>query len=245
MGTSITKSDYLRGLKDGIPIGLGYLPVSMACGVASSKAGLGVLISQLISMFIYSGSGQATVTNLFAGGETSLLIYAIALFVMNCRYMLFSISLSQRIHPSTNFFERLIIGAFNTDEVFGVAIKEKGYITAKYFFGVATIPYICFFSGNLIGSFATDVLPQSVSSALGIMIDAMFIALIVPNAKESKPILSVVLIALGISAVLECIPMIKMHLTSGWIVIICAVLTSLIGAVLFPIQTGEEEKQSE
>lgn len=245
MSNSSTKGEYLRGLKDGIPIGLGYIPVSIACGVAASKAGISALASELMTFLIYSGSGQATVTNLFEGGEVSILMYIITLFVMNCRYMLFSFSLSQRLSPTIKFHEKMLIGILNTDEVFGVAMREKGYINSKYFLGVATIPYISFILGNLTGSFATNLLPGYISSALGIMLYAMFIALIVPSAKSSKPVLWIVLIALSLSLILECIPAVKMCLSAGWIVIICAVVTSLIGAFLFPVEDSKEETISE
>ncbi len=241
MDKTKNSNDYVRGLKDGIPIGIGYIPLTIACGIAASKAGLNFFISQLLAVMIYSGSGQATAIKLFESGETSILMYALTLFVMNCRYMLFSISLSQRLHPSTSMLQKIIVGFFNTDEVFAVAVREKGYITSKYFLGVATIPYICFAVGNVLGFCANDLLPHSVSSALGIMLFAMFIALIVPAAKESKPVLNVVLIAFVLSVILECIPVITKHLTSGWIIIICAIVTSLIGAWLFPV--SEEEKE--
>lgn len=235
------KSDYLRGVKDGVPIGLGYLPISLACGVAASKAGISFLVSEMMSFLIYSGSGQAAAINLFKGGETVVFMYALTLFVMNCRYLLFSISLSQRLDPSMSTFERMIVGIFNTDEVFGVVMREKGYISTKYFLGVATVPYICFVVGNALSSFATTLLPDSVSSALGIVIHAMFIALIVPPAKESKKVLTVVLIALATSVILECVPAITSHLSSGWIIIICAIVTASLGAVIFPVEDKEED----
>ncbi len=240
MNKTKSLSDYARGLKDGIPIGIGYIPFSMACGIAASKAGIHFWISQLLALVIYSGSGQATAIKLFESGETSILMYALTLFVMNCRYMLFSISLSQRLDPSMSMLQKIIVGSLNTDEVFAVAVREKGYITSKYFLGVATIPYICFALGNVLGSCANDLLPHSVSSALGIMLFAMFIALIVPAAKESKPVLNVVLIAFVLSVILECIPVITKHLSSSWIIIICAIVTSLIGAWLFPVSEEKE-----
>ena len=241
MSETKTRNDYIRGLKDGLPIGVGYIPISIACGISASSAGIPFFISQLLCMLIYSGSGQATAINLFAGGETSILMYGLTLFVMNCRYMLFSMSLAQRLDPSTGMLHKILVGAFNTDEIFGVAIKEKGDISAKYFLGVATLPYIGFLSGNIMGSLCADLLPASVSSAMGIMLFALFIAIIVPPAKESRNILWVVLIALGLSVILECIPVVTKHLTSGWIIIICAIVTSLICAACFPVKEEREE----
>ena len=235
------KNDYVRGLKDGLPIAIGYVPISMACGISASSAGITFFVSQLMSLLIYSGSGQATAINLFAGGEASILMYGITLFVMNCRYMLFSMSLAQRIDPSMSLFQKMLVGAFNTDEIFGVAIREKGDISAKYFLGVATLPYIGFLIGSVLGSISAGLLPDSVVSAMGIMLFALFIAIIVPPAKESRNILWVVLMALGLSVILECRPVVTKHLTSGWIIIICAIVTSLVCAICFPVEDEGEE----
>ena len=238
-----TENHFMKGLKDGIPVALGYLPISLACGIATSKAGLSFFLSQLMSMLVYSGAGQLAGTNLVKGGETVIFMYALTVFVANCRYILLSMSLAQKIDPSANLLQRALIGAFNTDEVFGVVMKEKGDIKASYFFGVATLPYIAFAVGNALGSFTTDLLPASLSSALGIMVYAMFIAIIIPPARESKPILIVLLVALALSIVLECIPVVKSHLTPGWIIIICAVVTASICAVLFPVESSEEKEE--
>jgi len=240
LSNSNVKSDYLRGLKDGVPIGLGYIPIALACGIATSKAGISFLLSQLMEVLIYSGAGQTAAVTLFKGGETVVIMYALAILVANCRYMLFSMSLAQRLDPSMSLIERALVGALNTDEIFGVVVKEKGYIKFKYFLGVATIPFICFALGNTIGSFTTDLLPNSISSALGIIIYAMFIALIVPPAKESKPVFIVVLMALIISVIFECIPAVTQFLSAGWIVILCAIITASVGALLFPVEEKEE-----
>lgn len=238
-----TESSFFKGLKDGVPVALGYIPIALACGIATSKVGLSFFLSQFMSMLIYSGAGQAAATNLIRGGETAIIMYALTIFVTNCRYILLSMSLAQKLDPSMNSLQRTLIGIFNTDEVFGVAMKEKGDIKASYFFGLTTLPYIAFAFGNALGSFTTDLLPHSLSSALGIMIYAMFIAIIIPPAKESKPILIVLLMALALSIVLECIPAVTQNLTPGWIIIICAVVTASVCAILFPVESAEEKEE--
>lgn len=239
--TKVKSSGYIKGFKDGIPIGLGYIPVSIACGIAACKAGLSFGVSQIMGMLLYTASGQMAAVNLLKGGETAVIMYALTMFVMNCRYLLFSMSIAQKFDKSMNTFERVAFGLLNTDEIFGVAMKEKGDLKAPYLFGLATVPYFGFMIGNAIGSFSTGLLPQPVSSALGIIIFAMFIAIIVPPAKESKPVMAVVLMALAASIILECIPVVTAHLTAGWIIIICAIVTSVIGALLFPIEEEEAE----
>lgn len=233
---------YMKGFKDGIPIGLGYIPASMACGFAAVQSGIGAWMAQFMSMAIYTASGQLAAINLFSGGETAAIMYALTLLVMNCRYILFSITIAQKFDKSMGTLQRLGFGLLNTDEIFGFAMQQKGKLGASYLFGLATVPYLGFVIGNALGCFTTGLLPKSVLAALGIVVYAMFISVIVPPAKKSKPVLVVVLMALTLSAVLECIPVIKNALGSAWIIIICAVATSLIGAVLFPVEDKEEEE---
>lgn len=235
-----SKNNYFVGLKDGVPIALGYIPIAMACGIATVKSGVSVFISQLMAFFVYSGAGQAAATNLIKGGETAVIMYALTLLVANCRYLLLSMSLAQKLDPKINIFQKSLIGIFNTDETFGVAMKHSGDITASYFFGLATLPYFSFALGNAIGSIATDLLPESLSSAFGIMIFAMFIAIIIPPAKESKSIRAVLFMSLFMTVILEYIPVVTRYLTPGWIIIICSVVTASIGAMLFPIKDDEE-----
>ena len=233
---------YLRGFKDGIPIGLGYIPASMACGFAAVQSGIGAWMAQLMSMAIYTASGQLAAVNLFSGGETSAIMYALTLLVMNCRYILFSITMTQKkFDESMGTLQRLGFGLLNTDEIFGFAMQKEGKLGAGYLFGLATAPYLGFVVGNALGSFTTGLLPDSVSAALGIVVYALFISVIVPPAKKSRPALIVVLMALGMSMILECIPAVNKALGSAWIIIICAVVTSVIGAILFPVEEKEEE----
>lgn len=232
---------YMKGFKDGIPIGLGYIPASMACGFAAVQSGIGPWMAQLMSMAIYTASGQLAAVNLFSGGETAAIMYALTLFVMNCRYILFAITISQKFDKNISALQRIGVGLLNTDEIFGVAMQQKGELSASYLFGLSTAPYLGFVIGNSLGCFTTGLLPKAVLAALGIVVYTLFISVIVPPAKKSKPVLIVVSMALGMSVILECIPAVKAHLSPGWIIIICAVVTSLIGAVLFPVEEKEEE----
>lgn len=235
----VQSKGFKQGLKEGIPIGLGYFPVSMACGIMACNAGLGFGLAQLMSAALYTATGQGAALTMLAAGETAIWMYALTMFVINFRYVIFSMSIAQRFDKSMSTFERVAFGILNTDEIFGVAIKEKGDLKAPYLFGLATMPFIGFIAGNLLGTLSTGVLPPEISSASQIMLYAMFIAIIVPSAKKSKPVLMVVLMALAASFILECIPAVKAHLTPGFIIIICAVVTAAIGAVLFPVEEKE------
>ena len=227
---------FIKGFKDGIPIALGYIPISIACAIVAIKAGLSIGISELLGSVLYTSTGQKAAIDLLKGGETAIIMYMVTLFVINCRYVLFSISIAQRFEKGMKLWQKVLFGLLNTDETFGFAMKEKGSLSPFYLLGLGTSPYIGYFIGTTIGALVTDLLPASISSALGIILFAMFIAIIVPAAKESKSIRFVVFVALVLSVVMECIPVIKAHLDASWIIITCAIVTSLIGAWLFPIK---------
>ncbi|MBQ2672087.1 MAG: AzlC family ABC transporter permease [Clostridia bacterium] len=235
--TGIAKpKGFMKGFKDGMPIALGYIPISIACAISAIKAGLSFGVSELLGAVLFTGTGQQAAINLLKGGETAIIMYAITLFVINCRYMLFAISIAQRFEKGMKLWQKILFGILNTDEIFGFAMKEKGTLNPSYLLGLGTSPYIGFFVGTTVGSLVTDLLPASISSALGIILFAMFIAIIVPAAKESKSARGVIFIALALSVVMECVPAIKVYLDASWIIIICAIATSLIGAWLFPIK---------
>lgn len=233
-------SGYKKGLMAGLPICLGYLPISFAFGITAAKMGLAVWISEFMSALIYTGAGQMSALNLIKGGEELAITFALTMFVVNCRYILLSLSLSQKLDRSMNTFQRLIFSFFNTDEIFAVAMQENGYLKAPYLFGIATLPYIGWITGSALGILFTDLLPASLSSALGMLIFGMYIAIIVPPAKKSKPITFVILNAIIISVLLECNPIVRSYLSPAWIIIICAVVTSVIGSIFFPIETVKE-----
>ena len=235
-------SGYKKGLMDGLPICLGYLPISFAFGITAAKIGLSVWLSELMSAITYTGAGQMSALNLIKGGEELAITFALTMFVVNCRYILLSLSLSQKLDRSMNVLQRMLFSFFNTDEIFAVAIQEEGYLKSSYLFGVATLPYIGWLVGSILGVLFTDLLPPSLGAALGMLIYGMYLAIIVPPAKKSKPITFVILNAIIISVLLECNPIVRAYLSPAWIIIICAIVTSVIGAVFFPMETAKEEE---
>ena len=235
------KSDYFLGFKDGIPVALGYIPIAIACGIMGAKSGLPLNLLSWLSALIYSGSGQGAAQNLYAAGETSIFVYALTLFIANCRYILLSISIAQRFDRSMKTLQRVVFGFFHTDEIFVVAMKKSGELGSGYLFGLVTFPYITFVVSDIMGAFFADLMPHAISSALGIMLYAMFIALIVPPAKHSKKMTVVTLIAISMSVIMECIPTIKGMISPGFIIIICAIVTATAGAILFPVEEENDE----
>jgi predicted branched-subunit amino acid permease len=197
-----------------------------------------------MGLLVYSGSGQAVALNLVAGGESSLITFALTLLVMNCRYLLISIATAQRLDNKMSAWQKTLFGLFNTDEVFAVAIRKEGKLQFPYLFGLITMPFVGWFSGGFVGSIFTDIIPKSITSALGIMLFAMFIALVVPACKKSRPTTLVVIGTIIIDAVLSCIPAVKNGLMPSWIILICAITAATLGAIFFSEEKSQTNKDS-
>lgn len=229
--------EYIKGLKGGIPICLGYISVSFAFGIMATRGGLSLLQAVIISLTNLTSAGQ------FAGidiinSNGGLFELAIATFIINIRYLLMSLSLSQRIEPQTGTVKRLIMSFGITDENFALSMQRMGDISFPYFFGIMTLPVIGWTLGTFLGGFAGSVLPEDVRLALGMAIYAMFIAIIVPPAKNSKPVLFVILIAVAVSCIISITPVLC-SLSGGWRVIISTITAAGIGAVLYPEKEAE------
>lgn len=236
-----TEIGFKKGLKDGIAICLGYFPISFAFGVMAVQTGLKMWITEVMNALIYTGSGQLAILNLIRGGETVLFTYALTIFVVNCRYILLSLSLSQRLDPNMGTLQRMLFAFFNSDEIFAVAVQQRGKLKAPYLFGIATLPYIGWITGAILGCLFTDLMPDSIGKCLDMLVYAMYIAIIVPSMKKSKSVSWVVVISIILSVILECNTFVRSVLSPGWIIIICAVIASVVGAIAFPVKDEEEE----
>ena len=236
----IAKTKFFQGVLDGVPIGLGYLSVSIAFGILAVSKGLSVMTSTLISLTNVTSAGQvAGVLVIAASG--SLLEMALTQLIINVRYALMAISLSQKLDKSFTLPHRLILSTFITDEIFGVASGCKGEISIKYMYGLALAPYIGWAVGTFLGASLNSVLPDCISSALGIMLYGMFVAIVLPAAKKSKGVLVASVIAIGISCLIKYIPIFG-GISSGFSIIIASVIGAGIAGLLLPV--SDEEVQN-
>ncbi len=231
------KSQLKKGIASGIPIGLGYLSVSFTFGIMATSVGLSWWQALLISMLNLTSAGQLAGINIMIH-PMQYIEMLIAQVTINIRYSFMSVSLSQKTDDSFKMKDRWILGGFVTDEIFGVAITEDK--VNKYFFaGLTILPYIGWASGTLIGSLLGNVLPDIVLNSLNIALYAMFIAIIIPEAKKSKAITIVSLIAVGLSCIFYFVPAL-INISSGLTICICAVAATCIGAILFPVKDDEQ-----
>lgn len=230
-------NDFLLGMKKGIPVALGYFAVSFSFGVMASE-GITPLMATIISATNLTSSGQYAGVQLMMRSASYIEI-VLTVLLINLRYSLMSISLSQRIDPNMKIGTKLLIGFGITDEIYALSITSPHKLTAKYMFGLISLPFLGWVSGTAVGAFGAQFFNEDLLKAMGIALYAMFIAIIIPDARRSKPILLVILIASAISCAFYYIPGIK-EIGLGFKIIIATIVASLIGAIFFPI--NDEEK---
>ncbi|NLB72570.1 MAG: AzlC family ABC transporter permease [Firmicutes bacterium] len=224
--------DFGYGLKQGIPIALGYVPVSFTFGLMAVSGGIPVWVAILISLTNLTSAGQFAGTNLIISGKP-LFEIALTTFVINIRYLLMSLSLSQRIAPETSLLERCIMSFGITDETFTVASLERRDISFTYMLGLVVCPYWGWALGTAMGATICSVLPARIQNSMGIALYAMFIALIVPSSKKSKATMIITMVAIAISCLFTWAPYLK-QISPGWSIVIATIAACLIGAILFP-----------
>lgn len=227
--------EYFRGLKVGVPIGLGYLSVSFAFGISAISSGLTACEALLISMTNLTSAGQVAGLSLMISNAT-LLEMAMTQFIINLRYALMSLSLSQKLHQSVRTMDRFLIAFFNTDEIFAVASSEKE-VTTAFMLGLGSLPWIGWSGGTLLGALAGQLLPASITAALSLAIYGMFIAIVIPACRSSQKVTTVVAMAVTLSLALHYLVPAP---SFGFSVILCALVASLLGAVTFPIEENTQ-----
>lgn len=228
-----------KGIKNGLPIGLGYFSVAFAFGIRASALGLPFYVSVLISMTNLTSAGQLAGVNIVAtlGAVTEMLLTQA---VINSRYFLMSVSLSQKFDSSFTTGKRFFLAAFVTDEIFAVAASKRQNINAKYFFGLAVLPYLGWTAGTLVGAVSANALPAELQSALNIALYAMFIAIVFPVAVKSLSVLFTAAVATGLSCLCYYLPFLKNNLSQGFAVVICALVAAALAAWIFPVKEDKE-----
>ena len=229
--------NYLRGLKAGVPIGLGYLPVSFSLGILAVSLGFHVWQAVVISMLTLTSAGQLSGihTMCMPGQYLEMLISQLTI---NVRYSFMSVCLSQKTDSRFKGIYRLLLGFFMTDEIFAVASMEKS-VSRSFFFGLSTAPFFGWTIGTLLGAVAGNILPAIIISALGVAIYGMFVAIVVPVAIDDRKTALCVLASVAMSCLFSYVSPLN-KISGGFVIIICAVAVSLIFALLAPLPEEEE-----
>ncbi len=240
---------YKNGILDGLPICIAYLAVSFTFGLTVTQSGLPWWLATIISGTNLTSAGQFAGVNMIVASASILELF-IAVFIINSRYILMSLTLSQHLPPNTGFLKRATMSFFVTDEIYAVANVRRKKLSYTYFLGLGTMPYIGWTVGTLLGGLVNTLLPQSLQLAMGIALYCMFIAIVVPPAKNYFPIAFCIFVSTGISCLFFFTPYLN-TISEGIRVIIASVLSATITALVFPrpekseseLETEKEEKE--
>lgn len=232
------KSEFIQGLKDGFPIGLGYFAVAFSLGVVAKDAGLSPFQGFLASVLCSASAGEYVAFTLIAA-NASYLEVAIATFVANARYMLMSCALSQKASPEMPFRHRPLSAMYITDELFGISVARKGHFNPYYHYGGSLTAVPLWAIGTALGVIAGNILPLSVVSALSVALYGMFMAVFIPPAKKDKIIAVLVVISFALSFAASQLPVIS-EIAEGTRTIILTVIIAGAAALLFPRKDEKE-----
>lgn len=231
---------FLNGMRDGVPIALGYFAVSFSLGIAARNAGLTPLQGFFASLLNNASAGEYAAFTLIAANATLFQVALITL-IANARYLLMSCALAQRFAPGTPFFHRLIIAYDVTDELFGITISRPGCLNPFYTYGAILLAAPAWAFGTAFGIMAGNVLPLRAVSALSVALYGMFLAIIIPPARKNKVVAVLIVISFALSFFGSYVPGIS-ALSDGTRTILLTVLISAAAAILFPVKNTQEEE---
>lgn len=227
------KQDFQNGLKDGVPIALGYFSVSFSFGILALGGGFTVFQAAVTSFTNMTSAGQFAGLQIIIAGGT-LLEMAATQFIINLRYALMSLSLSQKLSEAVTLRQRFVIAFANTDEIFAAAMGYGEELTFPYMAGLQILPILGWTMGSAVGAAAGNVLPAAVTNALNVALYGMFIAVVIPAAKKARPVLLTAVLAALLSCLIYYLPACS-GISAGMSIIVCTVAASAAGAVLFPV----------
>ena len=233
-------SEFLSGVRDGVPIALAYFAVSFALGITAGKIGFSAIQAFVASLTNNASAGEYAAFSLIAFGS-SFLEVAIVELITNARYFLMAATLSQKFSRKTPFYHRLFIGFGLTDEIFAINVARNGYLAPSYTYGAMAVALPSWATGTALGVIVGDVLPAFAVSALGVALYGMFISIIVPPATKDKTLAVTVLISFALSTLSEKLPFLS-TVSSGIKMIILTVAISLVAAIVKPVPTEQDEK---
>ncbi len=228
------KDWYKMGIRDGIPIALGYFAVSFALGISAKQAGLTAFQATLTSFLINASAGEFAGFTLIGAGASYIEV-AVMELVANARYLLMSTALSQKLPADTPLIHRLLVGFDVTDEIFGISVAVKGDLCPWYNYGAMTVTIPGWSLGTMLGVIMGNILPVAVVNALGVGLYGMFIAIIIPPARKQKIIAGIVAVSMALSFAAAKIPVL-VSIPSGVRIIALTVIISLAAALLFPVK---------
>ena len=237
----MNRESFKQGVKDGIPIGLGYLAVSFTFGMMAVSGGLSIWQAVLISLTNLTSAGQFAGLDIIIMGGSYWEI-ALTQLIINLRYCLMSFSLAQKLQRDVPRFHRYFVAFGVTDEIFGVSVSQKGKVSPYYNYGAMCMAIPGWTLGTLAGAVSGSLLPEFIISALSVAIYGMFLAVIIPPAKTNRAVLGVVIAAMAVSSLFAVVPILQ-SVSSGFVIIITTVLVAGAAAFLCPVKEKEETNE--
>lgn len=235
--------EFREGLRDGVPIAVGYLAVSFTLGIQAKEAGMGILEATVMSLLNLTSAGEFAALKIISLAS-SYLEMAVSQLIINLRYMLMSFALSQKVSPELGIPHRMCMAFGVTDEIFGISVGREGHLNPYYNYGAMSIAIPGWTLGTFLGVLMGNVLPESVVSALSMALYGMFLAIIIPKAREDKHVLAAVIVAMTASWLCTKLPAIR-DIKPGTQIILLTVVIALIAAIVFPIKDEQEVTEDE
>lgn len=229
---------YLNGLREGVPIGLGYFAVGFTLGIAAREAGITAFQMGLMSLLLHASAGQFAVITVIAG-QSGYLAMIITQLVINIRYMLMSAALSQKINTDTPVWKRMLLAYFVTDEIFGISASVKGELNPCYNFGAISVASPLWAMGTVLGVLVGNILPASLTSAFSVALYGMFLAVVIPAAKSDRKMAAVVAVSMAGSLTFTFLPLLC-EIDSGTRIIILTVVIAAAAAAIWPVPAEKE-----
>lgn len=227
-----------RGMRDGMPIAMGYFAVSFSLGIAARNAGLSAFQAMLASLLNNASAGEFAAFTLIGAGAAYWEV-ALMTLIANARYLLMSCALSQKFDSKTSLASRMIVGFDVTDEIFGVCVSVPGKLNPYYAYGAMILALPGWAIGTYLGVLLGNALPARLVSALSVALYGMFVAIVIPPARKNRVLLGLVAVSMGLSALFTLAPMFA-FISEGARVIVLTVAISAAAAVLFPIPEGRD-----
>ncbi|MCR5302316.1 MAG: AzlC family ABC transporter permease [Lachnospiraceae bacterium] len=226
-------------MRDGIPIGAGYFAVAFSLGITAKGIGLRPITCMITSVLCHASAGEYAVYTVI-GDNAAYITMAVMVLIANARYLLMSCAMSQRMAPSLSFFHRLFMGFGITDELFAISIARPGMLNPNYMYGGMFVSIPLWALGSGLGCFSGEVLPERIVSALSVALFGMFLAIIIPPARDDKIIRMLIIISFAVSFVMSKLPGVS-SVPSGTRIIILTVVISAIAAILFPADSSAND----
>lgn len=242
-GYKSNKTSFFEGLRDGVPIGLGYFAVAFALGVAARDAGLSPFQGFIASILCLASAGEYAGFTVIAAAS-GLFEMALITLIVNARYLLMSTAVSQKLPEKIRPIHRLGVAYFITDEIFAIEMRQKGDLNPFYPYGAGAIAAPLWALGTALGILVGNLMPVRIVSALGVALFGMFLAVIIPPARKDRIILGLIIVSFAASFAASKLPYVS-SLSSGNRIILLTVLLSAAASVLFPHPADREEDQGE